>query len=225
MATIIPSSGSISAEYMLKYLGGTDSAGANLYLSYPVNGTTPTGPNLSLNQIFNSRYPNDINTWTGSMSYGSLRGKCFGMYTSSSRTVLHGRRYEDPRREGYFQAYFGFGTPTAGLSGVLNTVNQRFPIGIRISTLNGNAFGLMVRAYTSRGSWTILPYSTSTFEIIGEYSAIILDAAPGFSYELYLQVWPAKDGNTLETGAGVHSIGLILEESGEFSSEPIRDPP
>ena len=229
MATIIPSSGSISASYMAKYLGASDTAGSNEYLSYPVvvNGsnTTPTGSNLSLNQIFNARYYSSIHTWTGSMSYGSLRGKCFGIYTSSSRNVQHGSSYTDAR-EGYFQGYFGFGTPTSGVSGVLNSIYQGFPIGIRISTLMGNAFGLRVRGYNSSGQWVALPYSTPVFEIIGNYSAIILDADPGFAYELYLQVWPAKDGKTMGTGAGVHSMNLYLEEPGGFSSssDPFGEP-
>ena len=225
MATIIPSSGSISASYMAKYLGASDTAGSNEYLSYPVNGSTPTGSNLSLNQIFNSRYYSSIHTYTGSMSYGSLRGKCFGIYTSSSRNVQHGSSYTDAM-EGYFQGYFGFGTPTSGVSGVLNSINQGFPIGIRISTLMGNAFGLRVRGYNSSGQWVALPYSTPVFEIIGNYSAIILDADPGFSYELYLQVWPAKDGKTMGTGAGVHSMNLYLEEFGGFesSSFPMEGP-
>ena len=216
MSTRIPSTGSISASYMAKYLGGSDTAGQNQYLSYPVNGTTPTGPNLSLNQIFNA-IPNSINTYVGSMSYGSLRGKCFGMYTSSTRNVQHSNAYYDDM-EGYFQAYFGFGTLSSGTSGVLNTINQGFPIGIRISTLSGNAFGLRVRGYNSSGQWVFLPYSTPVFEIVGEYSALILDADPGYFYELYLQVWPARDGNSLGTGAGVHSMSLTLEEYGGFES-------
>lgn len=222
MATIIPSSGAISASYMESYIGG---GSGNQYLSYPVNGSTPTGANLSLNQLFNSRYPNNINTWSGSMSYGSLRGKCFGIYTSSTRTVLHGSSFND-YFSGYFSGYFGFGTSTSGTSGVLNTINQGFPIGIRISTLSGSAFGLRVRVFNNSGVWTTLPFSTPTFEIIGNYSGITIDAQTGYFYELYLQVWPAKDSRTLASGVGVHSISLRLEEPqiDESSSDPFGDP-
>lgn len=224
MATIIPSSGAISALYMEGYLGGSASVGTNQYLSYKA--FTPTGANLSLNQIFNARYPNSIHTYTGQMSWGSLRGKCFGVYTSSSRTSLHSGFYSDYRL-GLFLGYFGFGTPTAGTSGVLNTVNQGFPIGIRIDTFTGNPFGISVRAYTDGGYWVNLPFTTPTFEIVGNYSALRLDTDPGYVYEMELSVFPAKNGDSrLTPEHGVHRITLLLEEEDRFSSsfgfEPIR---
>ena len=230
MATIIPSSGSISASYLETYIGGRAATGANTKLSYPLvvngNNTTPTGSNLSLNQIFNARYPNNINTWTGYQSMSAFRGKCFGIYTSSMRTTQHGSTYND-FFSGFFSGYFGFGTSTSGRSGVLNTINQGFPIGIRISTLSGSAFGLRVRAYNSSGVWTTLPFSTPVFEIIGNYSAITIDAQTGYFYELYLQVWPAKNSDTLASGNGVHSISLRLEEpqiDESSSSDPFGPP-
>ena len=130
---------------------------------------------------------------------------------------------------GYFIGYFGFGTTTSGRSGVLNTVNQGFPIGIRVSTLSGSNLGITMRVY-SGSSWTTLPFGTPVFETIGNFSAITLDAQAGFNYEIYLQVWPAKDSNTLGSGAGVHSINLRLEEpridesSDPFSSDPFGPP-
>lgn len=217
MATIIPSSGAISAQYMLRYLGGRDAAGADLYLTYPVNGTTPTGSALSLKQLFFARYPNSIHTYNGQMDYGSLRGKCFGIYTSSTRNALHSNSYRD-FREGYFTGYFGFGSPTAGTSGVLNTANQGFPIGVRIGTLMGSPFGITVRLY-EEGRWVPVAFSTPDFETIGNYSAIIIDTDPGQMYELYLQVWPARDRQRLGNGGGVHAITLTLEEPGGFDSE------
>ena len=223
MATIIPSSGAISALYMEGYLGGSASTGTNQYLSYKA--FTPTGANLSLNQLFNARSPNSIHTYTGQMSWGSLRGKCFGVYTSSSRNNLHSSFYSDSRL-GLFLGYFGFGTPTAGTSGVLNTVNQGFPIGIRIDTFTGNPFGISVRAYREGGYWVNLPFTTPTFEIVGNYSALRLDTDPGYIYEMQLYVFPAKNGESrLTPEHGVHSINLVLEEEDRFSSSfgfPLR---
>ncbi len=220
MATIIPSSGSISASYMEKYIGG---GSGNQRLSGIYSGS-----NFSLNQLFNSRYTNRTDPWSNSISMGSLRGKCFGVYTSSSRNLLHGSSYNDTM-SGYFIGYFGFGTTTSGRSGVLNTINQGFPIGVRVSTLSGSNFGIRVRVYDG-SSWTTLPFGTPAFEAIGNFSAITLDADVGYSYEIYLQVWPAKDSNTLANGNGVHSISLRLEEpniggSSEESSDPFgKDP-
>ena len=88
---------------------------------------------------------------------------------------------------------------------------------------------IRVRVYDG-SSWTTLPFGTPAFEAIGNFSAITLDADVGYSYEIYLQVWPAKDSNTLANGNGVHSISLRLEEpniggSSEESSDPFgKDP-
>lgn len=221
MATQIPSSGSISASYLEKYLGGSAGAGDNIKLSSNVS----SGPNFSINQIFNAR-AGMTTPWSTYFSLGSVRGKYFGVYTSSARTTLHGSSYTD-MSSGYFIGYFGFGTSTSGTSGILNTRNQGFPIGIRVATLSGSNFGMRLRVFDG-SNWTTLPFGTPSFEVIGNYSAVTLDATQGYAYEIYLQVWPAKDSNTLANGNGVHSISLRLEEPsppGSSSSDPFEKPP
>lgn len=222
MATIIPSTGAISASYIETYLGGNPITGANVKLSYDSN-SIPTPPNFALNQIFFAR-PDSVNTWSGQMNYLSLRGRCFGIYTSSSRTAIHGNSFID-RSRGLFTGFFGFGTTKGGTSGILNSINQGFPIGIRIDTILGRSFGITLRVYDETGRWISLPFATPTIEIIGNYSAISLDVQYGYAFELQLSVWPAKNGNTLSDGNGVHTMNLTLEFPADpisSSSEPIK---
>jgi hypothetical protein len=225
MSTPINSTGGLSCSYLNKYLGAND--GNQLQF-----GGVLSAPQFSLNQIFFSTAASNPPTPPISVfSLNTLIGKTFGIYTDSLRNTLHGGTYTNESELNdlnfipiipVFIGYFGFGTPLAGTSGVLNPVNTGFPLHIKIETIDYTDVAVSIK--TGSGfSWEIVNLDRPTYEFVTT-TADAIRIIGGFrsinnrDTVVILTVSPFLKGSGVYTGIGSHRIVCT------FTSDDIRPP-
>ena len=224
MSVAINDSGELSIYNLNQYLG----ADPEKQLHYSgVYGA----PNFSLNQIFFSNSGTNPPQATNNLfSISQLRGKTFGIYTNSFRTVLYNNTYTnaiegktdelDPTPSiPIFMGYFGFGD-----SGILNPLNTGFPLSVTIESLNYQDISVSVK--TGDGfSWNTVNLSgvTTTF-ITTTADAIRIIGGLGNTQDIdvTLTIAPCLKGSG-SGGTGRHKIIITL--TGQDIRPPIDDPP
>ena len=176
--------------------------------------TNQISPDYSINQLLFAGY-NTRNAPINTFSLSQVLGKTFGMYTTTSRNVLHGSsRFYGPN--GTFIAYYGIGSTNAGTSGILNPSNIDFPINVVIFIVDGDYEDIIVEFYIN-GSWSTRTMTSSYQSWREELTGIrIIGNFPVSTVNLVLTSFPSLGG---EDGEGAHEMELEFEETIASSEE------
>lgn len=207
MATTI---GARDMSYLNTYFGAAATTTRQLT-------TNQLSPNYSINQLINATYGSNTAS-SNTFSLNDVLGKTFGMYTTTSRNVLHGSA-SSFLSNGTFIAYYGIGTTTAGTSGILNPNNLDFPINVNINVTSGDYLDITVQFYIN-GIWSTRTMTSSNQSWREELTGIrIIGFFPTLPVSLTLTSYPSI-GNV--NGYGRHQMTLSFEAeepSSDSSSE------
>ena len=232
MSTPINSTGGLSCSYLNKYLGADENKQLQFTGVVPVPQSSLELWQPSLNQIFFSEADTNPPTPPISVfSLNSLIGKTFGIYTDTYRNTLHGDTFTNESELNdlnftptipVFIGYFGFGTPLAGTSGVLNPLNTGFPLHIKIETIDFTDVAVSIK--TGSGfSWEIVNLDGPTYEFVST-TADAIRIIGGFrsinnrDTVVTLTVSPFLKKSGVYTGIGGHRIVCT------FTADEIRPP-
>ena len=232
MSTPINSTGGLSCSYLNKYLGADENKQLQFTGVVPVPQSSLELWQPSLNQIFFSTTGTNPPTPPISVfSLDTLKDKTFGIYTDSLRNTLHGSTFTN-ENEGngleftptlpVFIGYFGFGTPLAGTSGMLNPLNTGFPLHIKMETIDFTDVAVSIK--TGSGfSWEIVNLDANPYEFVST-TADAIRIIGGFrsinnrDTVVTLTVSPFLKKTGVYTGIGSHRIVCT------FTAEEIRPP-
>lgn len=176
--------------------------------------TNQLSPNYSINQLINATYGSNTAS-SNTFSLNDVFGKTFGMYTTTSRNVLHGSA-GGFLSNGTFIAYYGIGTTTSGTSGIINPNNLDFPINVNINVTSGDYLDITVQFYIN-GTWSTRNMTSSNQSWREELTGLrILGLFPTLPVTLTLTSYPSI-GNV--NGYGNHQMTLSFDADDPSSSD------